>query len=448
MVPTPAAEEEGRLSLFSHGRRPSSLVRFLLLLILFQVLTNAIYSGSIKSNKDSSNKEVCIKQSTATTEKILKVGQRTTTHAVIHIGPYKTGSTSIQSFSKEHIKELKADGYEMPWTNLVVKQTQHDWLQQNGNQVQFANCFLSTKIASKHTWQCESDLLLSGLGIAKRGQNLYVTAEGFSILGSSGIENLSDYLTSWDNVTIILTYRRLYDILQSWWNQLSKIEVYQKLTKPRDKLSYFRDKILKNDYGARFDSRELLRKYHQQFQNVIVLNYHDNSKDIVKTLYCDALPRSNATCSAITNPKTPPVERKNVAEDDIIYGQLALGAVEMGLTTKYKSPQDLKIVVDQIKTHQEEIFGLSRNEGFQMECLSHDHLNALFNKSKEIEKSLFPDFYSSVLGEANMLSDFEKQRTTKLCDIDLEGTLNKSEWQFFFKKILKRNLNKEADRKT
>lgn len=37
-----------------------------------------------------------------------------TTHAVIHVGPPKTGSTLIQYYSAELVEELARDGYEMP----------------------------------------------------------------------------------------------------------------------------------------------------------------------------------------------------------------------------------------------------------------------------------------------------------------------------------------------
>jgi hypothetical protein len=37
------------------------------------------------------------------------------THAVVHMGPHKTGSTSIQFQSRNSIKDLNKDGYDMPW---------------------------------------------------------------------------------------------------------------------------------------------------------------------------------------------------------------------------------------------------------------------------------------------------------------------------------------------
>lgn len=35
--------------------------------------------------------------------------------AILHIGPHKTGSSSIQTLTKRFMNELKMDNYEMPW---------------------------------------------------------------------------------------------------------------------------------------------------------------------------------------------------------------------------------------------------------------------------------------------------------------------------------------------
>lgn len=399
----------------------SFVVRLTLLVILLYVSTNMIL---FRSDKDL-NKEGWKKQ--------VKDKTQATTHAVIHIGPHKTGTTTIQSLSKVHFKELRKDGYEMPWKNLnsltyskYVKNPSKD-----GNQAQFGSCFLSGKGASTPV-KCQRELLFSGLEIAKRRKNLFVTAEAYSKFESSEIESLSDYLGSWDSVTIVMTYRRLYDLLQSWWNQVSKAKVFKELKLPKDKLSFFQDNKIK----IRFDALNLLQKYHERFQNVVVINYHDRNMDLAEKFYCDALPDFNATCAAIRNPQAP-VGRKNVAEDDLKYGQIALGAAKMGLTAKYTSPRDLQMAVRRIKKHQEIALGLSKND-FKMKCPPPNVLDALLSKSQEIEMALFPDFYASPLGEAGMRTDFKEQRTTKLCDIDLEETLNKFEWQFFFKNISKR----------
>ena len=72
-----------------------------------------------------------------------------------------------------------------------------------------------------------------------------------------------------------------------------------------------------------------------------------------------------------------------------------------------------------------------------MKCLPPESADALLNRSLEIERNLLPEFYASPLGEASLRADFEIQKSTKLCDLDVNATLETSEWQSFFKSLQK-----------
>ena len=84
-----------------------------------------------------------------------------------------------------------------------------------------------------------------------------------------------------------------------------------------------------------------------------------------------------------------------------------------------------------IKNYQTETLGLS-SEDFKLKCLSPDMLQRLLEKSLEYEKTVFPE-----LDGSDLRADFEKQATTKLCIIDVEHTLGRSEWKEFFKNYTK-----------
>jgi len=56
------------------------------------------------------------------------------TRAIVHMGIYKTGSTTIQHQSRRYKQQLKEDGYEMPHIRTTARQII--------NQVRFASCFL------------------------------------------------------------------------------------------------------------------------------------------------------------------------------------------------------------------------------------------------------------------------------------------------------------------
>ena len=141
--------------------------------------------------------------------------QMTKTKALVHMGPHKTGSST-------NIDNLRKDGYEMPWVvdkngNLCGD---HRLDSLHGkyllfNQANFAKCFVPP--SARGRIPCNPDLLLSGLEIAQRRSNLFVSAEAFANLDSEGLKMLSGYLSHWDEVTIVVFYRRFYDWLSSMY---------------------------------------------------------------------------------------------------------------------------------------------------------------------------------------------------------------------------------------
>ena len=77
------------------------------------------------------------------------------------MGPQKTGSTSIQTLSKEHKWLLNLDGYAMPWAaNLQSNQRDNVKHATWENQVEFAICFLHPDAHERKRYPCNPDHLL------------------------------------------------------------------------------------------------------------------------------------------------------------------------------------------------------------------------------------------------------------------------------------------------
>ena len=105
-------------------------------------------------------------------------------HAVLHIGPHKTGTTTIQEISRQLVGTIVQDGYDMPWNHMDDK----THLRIIQNQVQFATCFLDVS----RTYPCSKELLQSAHDIAKQNHSLLISSETFSSIGLSVNENTSD----------------------------------------------------------------------------------------------------------------------------------------------------------------------------------------------------------------------------------------------------------------
>merc|ERR1712194_628556 len=115
-------------------------------------------------------------------------------NAVIHVGPHKTGSTSIQTASSLYIDLLKEDNYEMPWSYMNkngLKNVNGKYLQKN--QVNFASCFLPNDHLTATRFPCNPELLHFGLEIAKQEKDLFISAEDFA-REEPVIQALANYL--------------------------------------------------------------------------------------------------------------------------------------------------------------------------------------------------------------------------------------------------------------
>ena len=92
------------------------------------------------------------------------------TYAVIHMGPHKTGTTTVKFLTDQFMQELNEDGYRIPFE-----------LEKNG--VQFASCFIrpcnNFENRAFTRSPCAVELLLGGLKIGKQMKNLLVSAEPF-----------------------------------------------------------------------------------------------------------------------------------------------------------------------------------------------------------------------------------------------------------------------------
>ena len=73
---------------------------------------------------------------------------------------------------------------------------------------------------------CRNDLLEAGLDISKQNQHsILFSAETFSALEEEGVKAIYEYLNpTWKNITIIAYYRRYYDWILSFHNQVAIAE--------------------------------------------------------------------------------------------------------------------------------------------------------------------------------------------------------------------------------
>ena len=378
------------------------------------------------------------------------------THAVIHMGIHKTGTSSIQSQSKRHGKELQLDGYQMPW--LVRQEDTTGRYYSKGdinklpcNQVQFANCF-TPEAGHVYSLPCDEELLAVGTEIAKQKQNLLATAEDFSKAQKEGLEALYMYLSKWDDISIVVYHRRFYSWIISWYNQMNKASGAISIVEAAEKRQ--RQSII--DYiEATMSSKssEEPKSHHSFFlleriknffdsNSIVLMDYHDQSKgDVIESFYCHAMPNATNTCNAIR--RQGDTIKANSARETFDYEDLVYIANMTGLI-RIKNDADFKMKARKVKNFQENVLKKTSND-FKRICPSPVVLEDLWDFSLKIERSLFPEYFFNDEGDGSSLSylatlrlDFEKTASSTMCKLDLQAILNQQQWKSFFRRLEKK----------
>jgi len=351
------------------------------------------------------------------------------TYAIIHMGPHKTGTSTIQLASNKYIEQLRQDQYEMPWAVNREKFRENSTVSRlNQNQVNFATCFIPTEDPARKRRPCDSDLLLSGLDIARRRKNLFVSAETFDKIDLAGLGMLHSYLSQWDNVMIVISYRRFYSWLASVYNQQTK---GRSLSQP-DRwnrsiidftITYLKERIIENSIYT----LNLLERVETQFgmDNITVINF---LSDPVEAIFCQTMPNAVHTCNATqishiakSNPS------KDLAYDDLVYGAIEKGLIS--ITTDRK----LSEVSVAARTYHEDTLNLTSSD-FSHICLPSNVANDLLLVSLDYERKMKKLFPLVLEGMNDLESDFEVT-LSKFCKVDIEKTLSDEGWRDFFQSL-------------
>jgi hypothetical protein len=364
-----------------------------------------------------------------------------TTHAVIHIGPYKTGTTAIQQYSVELVHELAKDNYEMPWAYLKKKLTLQ---RQRGKefvppwwskQMYFALCFFQgvpeTRSRSENATDCRHELLDSGNEIADINKNsLLISAEQFSNTELEGVSSLHQYVSNrWDNVTIVATYRRYFEWIVSFYNEkyrgLKIVKIVHANNTNRLYPSIY-EELLSDQFQDEIKHKYTLAavaRFKQYFPDVVVLNYHDKSKRLVERFYCDVIPDASNTCKKMKKLKVNESVNKSIKR---VYQELAYAAHRKGLINISTHE---KVAESSIQQYQEKKLNLTADD-FPHRCLPKDVLDEIWNITLKAER----EFGSPVddLTIQSLRYDFDNYSKTQLCEIDLEAVLASQHWIEFF----------------
>ena len=351
---------------------------------------------------------------------------------VLHIGPQKTGSTTLQhvwAAPKELRSVMKEDNFDYYFIN-PHRGTFDCELDKNDS---WTNCLVSEKLLN----------ILADASAERK--NLLLSDENLDERFAGALrEAISDKDF---RVKIVLVYRKIHTWLPSWYSQINKMtnkdsngnflrnENDQPTLQPHTKWpseggvhvpnfsDWYRQYVNgfhSEDLAGNHPSIKFKNAYEPYFDHIEVYNM-DQEGDMVTNFMCQMIPEAHKTCHRLKegSVKLPLINPSVNVEHDI----LSVEAYERGLIGEGLSRPT---VVEEVRKHlQNPGVSLPRRCDSELRKQIHDWLF-------ESEKIMFPDSWSSSVSEAleNQYEDYYDKG--KLCDIDLEEALDDKSWIEFF----------------
>jgi len=331
---------------------------------------------------------------------------------VIHVGPHKTGSTSLQEFFLvHHNDDLKKDNYESPQF-LNGRGKDHAALA-FCIRTELTGMLCSAKIQRDRIEYFESFVD----DAAAHGSNILLSSEELDRPNLNITQLTSVLVPHQYKIHVVVYYRRFYDWIHSIHNQVTKGMGSQHLTF----VQWLTDEALEN-YREIY-SVSVYNRYKETagIFNVSVVNMHEDPDNFNTNarFACDHMDNAPHLCRIA---KSIPAEHINPSKS--LDWQLFRKNIDIYHSIDLSNLK--KNTWEKIKVKFYEMTDIPRL------CLSPQWKDKLLQKSLESEKTLTPEsWYNSKEGLENLKSDFEGKINSKLCSMDIERILLSSDWQDF-----------------
>ena len=340
---------------------------------------------------------------------------------VLHVGPPKTGTTSLQHALSAYQQILLQDSYHYLGDAKLL----------GGD---FTRCL--NKLEKNHK---KGDRLCweNFIGILeyhrKLGNNIILSNEVFGLHTRRPFawNLLHDYLGHWPHVEIVVSYRHLHNFMPSAHFELQKNlrwpgpPEHGKFVTPITK--FWNRDCSRSNIGIVPTPGAVLARFGAHYK-VKVLNIESN--DQILYFLCSILEGANRTCAYhSTNSSLVPPALNQRSDGQLNYDALALMAWQNNLL---KNEQTRRYLRNKIKNHQEVTLQKEPND-FPLDCLN------LIQEQRLLEESLqhARECGLDTDGEdgTNLRLDFANAKAAhKFCSINATLAFADKNWQEFFAK--------------
>ena len=338
---------------------------------------------------------------------------------VLHVGPPKTGTTSLQHVLSAYQNILLEDSYHYLGDAKLL----------GGD---FTRCL--NKLERNHKkgdrlcWELFIELLEYH---RKLGNNIILSNEVFGLHTRRPFawNLLHDYLGHWPLVEIVVSYRHLHNFMPSAHFELQKNlrwpgpPEHGKFVTPITK--FWRRDCSRSNIGAVPTPGAVIARFGAHYK-VKVLNIE--SHDQISYFLCSILEGANRTCAYhSTNSSFVPPALNQRSDGQLNYDALALMAWKNKLL---KNEQTRRYLRDKIKYHQEVTLKKDPND-FPLDCLTLNQEQRLLEESLQHARDCGLDTTGEL--DTNLRLDFAKAKAAhKFCSINATLAFADTNWQAFF----------------
>ena len=254
-------------------------------------------------------------------------------------------------------------------------------------------------------------------------------------------------LPDW-NVRTVVAYRRLYELLPSFYNEFNRPQPKRfvgawpgEIKDGREGVAIlpfdlenrgkFTRQVHQIESSGRFQTEQDVRLYKTYFPDIEILDLHSLQRSpdaegdpYLQHLLCHTIVDAVNSCGAAQNDRIGHVAKTNPSTP-LTYHILAQHAHRQGLIQHNVSRPN---AVSAIQHYQEDVLNLTSND-FPLTCLSNQTLDRLLNLSLIVETNLFPEPYAKK-NEAEHRAGFETARAgEKYCHVDADLVLADKGWR-------------------
>jgi hypothetical protein len=370
---------------------------------------------------------------------------------VLHIGPPKTGTTTLQCELGPKYNDLLQENfyylgfYYPPMCGLPINHRVEGF--SDATRPVLLNCYAHREGCDldKH-WQDFASILES-----HKEHNVIMSDEMFDEhFGQDDVQRFAKLLQPHWDVRILYTYRHFYSFLPSLYHQGNNPYAtnpgipyaVEKTMWPKDggfKIRSFQD-------GNYFYIEEDMTRFFywaNAFGNVRVFNMQNtNGGDYLPAFLCTMIPEAKSLCQQSqieVSSSSDSHNSNNSASKYLHYDMLAVAAHEQGLLDHTDMTREM--VRDAVQLYCEAKKWTSIDD-FPLDCLSDSKMDSFLDESLRQASILQPYFAnpressSGVSLEAEIRTGFQDFREKKMfCSVDAERALEEEHWRQFFLNI-------------